>query len=414
MSPRQPRSVPHNVQAEESLLGACLLSRDACETAIEALRPEDFYRPGNGSIFSAILTLWSEGAAIDPVTVADALKRAGVSESATVPELLALESGTPATSNAKRYARIIQDHATMRNLLRLASEIVDDVYELPEDVEALISVVRGRLEEISLPGGRAEPGPDLFDFTHPDDEDDEEPDWVVPGLLERGDRMMLTGPEGRGKSSMIRQLLVQTAAGLLPFSDSDPVLPMRTMLVDGENPTPHLRRELRKLYIAAGRTLDPGRMVVLSRPEGLDLLHRADRQWLVERIQANRPDLVAIGPLYKLHRDDPNDEKLARHLSAYLDDLRIRYRFSLIIEAHSPQASGGNKRPIRPAGSSLWLRWPEMGVGMVPEGEEESARVWKLKEWRGLRSARNLPDHLSRGGRWPWMTKTRFDTEELW
>lgn len=408
------RTVPHNLGAEESILGACLLSRDACETAIEALRPEDFYKPAHGSIFAAVLTLWADGSAIDPVTVADALNRAGWLEKVGgIPALLELAGRTPATSNAKRYARIIQDHATMRNLLGLASTLVEDVYELPEDVESLITKVKGRLEEISLPGGRAEPGPDLFDFTHAEEEE-EAPDWVVPGLMERGDRLMLTGPEGRGKSSMIRQLLVQVAAGLLPFTDRDPVVPQRTLLVDAENPTPHLRRELRKLYIAAGQSLDPGRMVVLSRPEGLDLLHRADRQWLIERIQANRPDLVAVGPLYKLHRDDPNDEQAARSLSAFLDDLRIRYRFSLILEAHSPQASGGNKRPIRPAGSSLWLRWPETGVGMVPEGDEETARVWKLKEWRGLRSARNLPDHLSRGGRWPWMTKTRYDTEELW
>src|SRR2546423_11333492 len=69
------RVPPHNIEAEESLLGAMLLSKDAIASAVETVRPEDFYKPAHGHLFEAIQTLYGQGEPVDPVTVAEELRR---------------------------------------------------------------------------------------------------------------------------------------------------------------------------------------------------------------------------------------------------------------------------------------------------------------------------------------------------
>src|SRR5438045_2021050 len=76
-SPRPARVPPHNLQAEESLLGAMLLSKDAIASAVEAVGVDDFYKPAHAHIFEAITSLYGAGEPADPVTVAEELRRAG-------------------------------------------------------------------------------------------------------------------------------------------------------------------------------------------------------------------------------------------------------------------------------------------------------------------------------------------------
>ncbi len=129
------RVPPHNLDAERSLLGAMLLSRDAIAAAMEICGSEDFYKPAHAHIFDAIATLYSIGEPADPVTVADELARAGILDlSGGLPALIALQADTPATTNAARYARIVEEHALLRRLIAVASEIAEMGYSLPDDV----------------------------------------------------------------------------------------------------------------------------------------------------------------------------------------------------------------------------------------------------------------------------------------
>src|SRR3954453_5833007 len=133
------RVPPHNLQAEESLLGAMLLSRDAIAAAAEVVSADDFYKPAHGHVFDAITSLYAAGEPADPVTVADELRRAGMLDAVGGPAVLvSLQAGTPATSNASRYARIIEEHALLRRLIGVAGEIAEMGYDLPEDVPKTI------------------------------------------------------------------------------------------------------------------------------------------------------------------------------------------------------------------------------------------------------------------------------------
>ncbi|MST31788.1 replicative DNA helicase [Acidimicrobiaceae bacterium USS-CC1] len=133
------RVPPHNLQAEQSLLGAMLLSRDAIAAAVEACGAEDFYKPAHGHIFEAITTLYSQGEPADPLTVSDVLKRAGLLDAVGgLPALTALQTDTPATANAGRYARIVEEHALLRRLIGVAGEIAELGYSVPDDVTATV------------------------------------------------------------------------------------------------------------------------------------------------------------------------------------------------------------------------------------------------------------------------------------
>jgi len=134
------RVPPHNLEAEESLLGAMLLSTDAIAAAGEAgLSAADFYKPAHGHVYDAVCALNAAGEPVDAVTVAEELRRAGLLEAVGGPGILvSLQAHTPATSNATRYARIVEEHALLRRLIATAAEIAELGYSLPDDVAGAI------------------------------------------------------------------------------------------------------------------------------------------------------------------------------------------------------------------------------------------------------------------------------------
>ena len=149
--PSSARVPPHDLQAEESLLGAMLLSKDAIAAAAETLGgPDDFYKPAHAHIYEAITGLYSAGEPIDPVTVADELRRSGlldlVGGSAA---LVSLQSGTPATTSAARYAKIVEEHALLRRMIWVSSEIIEGAYGVPDDVDKLIDDAESRMYAVA-------------------------------------------------------------------------------------------------------------------------------------------------------------------------------------------------------------------------------------------------------------------------
>lgn len=134
------RVPPHNLEAEESLVGAMLLSKDAIASAVEiGLTAADFYKPALGHMFEAAIALYSQGEPVDTVTLTDELRRASLLEGVGgQPAIVALEANTPSIGNAARYARIVAEHALLRRLIAAGGRLADLGYELPADVsEAL-------------------------------------------------------------------------------------------------------------------------------------------------------------------------------------------------------------------------------------------------------------------------------------
>ena len=144
------RVPPHNSDAEASLLGAMLLSRDAIGPAVETLSADQFYVPAHGYIFDAIASLYGAGEPADPVTVAEELTRSGLLDQIGGPQrLLELQTGTPASSNAARYARIVEEHALLRRLIGVAGDIVELGYSHPEDVVKTVDEAEAMMFQIA-------------------------------------------------------------------------------------------------------------------------------------------------------------------------------------------------------------------------------------------------------------------------
>jgi len=136
---RLQRIPPYNIEAEESLLGSMLISRDAVATIIEIVKADDFYRSSNQMIFEAILEMYSKGEPSDPITVADHLKKKGILDEVGGKTFIhSLISNIPLAANAEYYAKIVRNHSILRKLIYAATEIATMGYEVPEDLSATV------------------------------------------------------------------------------------------------------------------------------------------------------------------------------------------------------------------------------------------------------------------------------------
>lgn len=144
------RVPPHNLEAESSLLGSMLLSRNAVAEAVGRCSEDDFYKPAHGHVFRAITALYGRGEAVDAVTVSDELRRQGVLDAIGGPGLLlTLQSETPAISNAQRYAGLVEEYALLRRLIGVAYEIAEIGYDVPEDVTAAIDMAESMVFSVA-------------------------------------------------------------------------------------------------------------------------------------------------------------------------------------------------------------------------------------------------------------------------
>jgi hypothetical protein len=225
----------------------------------------------------------------------------------------------------------------------------------------------------------------------------DETEWIIPGLLAEGDRAIVTGTTGAGKSTLVTQVGVQVASGVNPFTGAS-MKPRRVLIVDAENPRDVLRDRLQRLRaIASSRLDDPSRLTIKSTDsQSWNLTDPDEFAVLADIVERRQIDLVVLGPLYKLRDGDPKEEHNARRLSDHLDTLRSDHRCAVIIEAH-PTKEG---KTTVPAGAALWTQWPEIGVTLTADGH---LRYWRPPRRDGVR----VPTRLVRGGEWPW--SARFD-----
>jgi len=115
---------PHSAEAEQSVLGAVLMSSEAANVALERLHPEDFYRPAHQQVFEAIRRLFDTNQPIDAITVAEILRKEGALERVGgVAFLTGLLDVVPAAANVEYYASIVEEHAVRRRLMRVGGEI---------------------------------------------------------------------------------------------------------------------------------------------------------------------------------------------------------------------------------------------------------------------------------------------------
>jgi len=149
-SPAYERVPPHNVEAEESVLGSMLLSKDAIAEVLELLREDDFYRPAHRTVFRSVLELYGHGDAVDAVTVQEELRRNGaLADIGGAPFLHTLVASVPTAANAGYYARIVKEAGVLRRLIDVGTQIVQLGFETPQDTERAVDIAESLVYQVA-------------------------------------------------------------------------------------------------------------------------------------------------------------------------------------------------------------------------------------------------------------------------
>src|SRR6266550_5798000 len=219
---RPERVPPHNLEAEESVLGSMMLSGEAIASVVEILSAQDFYRSAHRKVFDTILSIYARGEPVDAITVVEELKRRqdidDVGGPLVVYNLVELVS-TPAS--APYYARIVADHALLRRLIDAASRIMATAYSVPEDprkaadeAEGLVYAVSRHQEQNQVVSARDLVDESMAALEHIQQRDSrfagvptgfQDLDELLSGL-QKGNLIIVAARPGVGKSAFVTNL----------------------------------------------------------------------------------------------------------------------------------------------------------------------------------------------------------------
>ena len=140
---------PQDVEAEQAVIGSMLTDQDAVSSAIETLKPEDFYREDNKIIYEAILNIYNRAEPIDIITLKAELSSMNKLEAVGGLEYIAvLPDKVPTTANVDRYIKIVEEKSMLRNLIKTANEILSMGYEQTEDVEDVMDLAEKKIFDV--------------------------------------------------------------------------------------------------------------------------------------------------------------------------------------------------------------------------------------------------------------------------
>lgn len=150
MEEKSPRVPPQNIEAEQAVLCAMLIDKEAIARVTEILNGDDFYREAHRVIFNAMTELYGKNEAVDLITVTDALKRdSKLEDVGGIAYITALANAVPTAANVKYHADIVAEKSALRQLVRVSTEIAAMGYDADEEVNVLIDKAESRILEIS-------------------------------------------------------------------------------------------------------------------------------------------------------------------------------------------------------------------------------------------------------------------------
>ena len=386
--------------AERSLLGSLMLNPDSFDFARDRASADDFSDQRMGAIFAGIERMIGAKEPVNTITVGSHFPD-WIIRGLPPTELDSWVGEVATAFRSGEFADAVRDAATRRKLedisRRYLAAAQDPAWHSPDAVSRAIDELQQLRENATSRRFVAKKLGAIL-------EGSDEYDWLIPGLLERRDRLVLTGAEGAGKTTFVRQLAILAAAGLHPLKNAK-ITPVKVLVVDAENTERQWRRAVRQMTLDAARagSADPAREIHIMAGSRIDVTRGSDLGEIHRLVDEHKPDMLLIGPLYKLVPRAINNDDDAAPLIVALDSLRDR-GLALVMEAHAGHALGaGGERDLRPRGSSALLGWPEFGFGLRPTAEDPD--MVSVVRWRGDRDKRDWPKHLRRGlsGEWSWV-----------
>jgi replicative DNA helicase len=213
------RTLPHNLEAEKSVLGAILVNNEAFNHAAELIDARDFFRDAHRRIFDKMVILSERGDAIDLVTLKEELARVGEIEAVGGPAYVAsLADGVPRSANVEHYARIVKEKATLRHLIFSANKILANAYQAEDDPDTILDGAEKAIFEIAQDCARSgfTPLKDLVQTSFETIEKLQQHKGMVTGVptgfvdldemtsgLQRSDLVLVAARPSMGKTSFV-------------------------------------------------------------------------------------------------------------------------------------------------------------------------------------------------------------------
>lgn len=385
--------------AERNLLASVIADSRVYRMTEGLVTEDDFTDPRMGKIYTQIGDMLAKREPVGMIEVADKFPEWGIRGLSFV-DVASWETPDTYAMGASAYATTVRGDAMRRHAQEVAQMMLSEARDIGVQPVEVLSKARQMLDE-RLDGastGKLVPKT-LGEIL----EGEDTYDWIIPGLLERQDRIILTGAEGAGKTTFARQVCVMSAAGLHPLNRvggvPEIIQPVRVLVIDAENTEKQWRRATRAMvrHSATSGVLDPGREVQVVAGHRIDITRGAHLGEVHRLIDIHQPDLLYIGPLYKITNGAIQTDDDAAPLLVALDSLRER-GIALLMEAHAAKGDGHGNRDLRPRGSAALMGWPEFGLGLQPVDEQ----TVDLVRWRGDRDKRSWPKQLVKGVDWPW------------
>lgn len=235
---RPDRVSPHNLEAEESVLGAMMLSAEAIADVVEVVQPDDFYRSANARIFETLRAVYARGDPVDAITAVEELKRRGILEDVGGHLYIhQLVEQVPTPAAAGSYAKIVAETAMLRRLIQAAGDIMEMAFTATDDPETIADEAEQRIYQVARHDDKDQIASlrDLIDQAILDLEKIQNRESAFAGLpmgfrdvdallsgLQPGNLVMLAARPGVGKSSfatnVARNVAVETRVPVAMFS----------------------------------------------------------------------------------------------------------------------------------------------------------------------------------------------------
>jgi hypothetical protein len=307
-------------------------------------------------------------------------------------------------------ANAVREAANRRRLETTLNKALNMSVNMNRDVEEILSTL---VTDLDTSQAHISSGLTTVNFDDVINAEDDLRPWIMPNMLRTNERMIITGPEGGGKSVLVAQMCLGASMGINTMSANlDKHEPLRVLMLDVENDRLQVRNNMRKIYSTLREMNDVTPNIEWIDSQHIDLSDPVEQQKVVRIAKEKRPQLMYMGSLYRLAPEGDKVDAAFTHVSRTVDRIRAETGASVLLEAHAGHGLSNDRNGMRPYGSSMWLRWPEFGFGMVRHNQSGNIQ---LKNWRGNRSDdRQWPAGLRRGSVLPWQPIMMDEWEVLY